>query len=93
MNFIKKLEDEFSGFRYMEEKKNREKPPLTTKEVRNISKKYFKEVKGLEKDRVLDICEKFLDIEKWEYSTVGFDWPIKKEIILKEKISNVSLSG
>lgn len=78
MNFIKMLGDEFSGFRYKGEKKDRERPPLTTKEVRNISKKYFKEVKDLEKNNVFDICEKFLDLEKWEYSTVGFDWAYRK---------------
>jgi len=77
MNLIKRLEDEFSKYRHKGEKDNSEKPVLITKEVRNISKKYFDEVKDKDKDGIFNICEEMLDLKKWEFWIMAFDWAFK----------------
>ncbi len=77
MNLIKSLEGEFSEYRYKGDRNDPKKPVLITKEVRNISKKYFNETKNMDKESIFNICEEMLDTKKWEFWILGFDWAFK----------------
>jgi hypothetical protein len=42
--------------------------------VRKVSGHYFGEIKSLSMDRILELCEAFLDTGLSEYRTIAFDW-------------------
>ncbi len=45
--------------------------------VRKISARYFKEVKGLKKNKIFSICETLLKTNYGEESTIAFDWAFR----------------
>ena len=44
--------------------------------IRQIAKKYFKQVKDLPKEELLDLCEELLDQPYNEFSTIAFAWAL-----------------
>ena len=58
---------------------------VRSKIVRNISNKYFKEIKQLDKKEILDLCEELLKTNYNEEETIAFSWCYKiKETYEKE---------
>lgn len=51
--------------------------------VRKISAKYWKEVKGLGKEKVFELCEQLLETMYEEMKTIAFDWcyRLRKEFV------------
>ncbi len=47
---------------------------MMTPDVRRIGRKYFREVKGLPKNHILDICQELLDSGTWAERIIAFQW-------------------
>ncbi len=50
---------------------------VRAKDTRTIARKYFQEVKGLDKKEIFDLCERLLRTGYMEHGTVAFSWACK----------------
>lgn len=58
---------------------------VRTPKTREIAKKYFQQIKNLEKKEIYSICEELLKTDISEYRTIAFDWAKRLKPKYEEK--------
>ncbi|MFU8793407.1 MAG: DNA alkylation repair protein [Acholeplasmataceae bacterium] len=52
--------------------------PLRTHDIRAIGLKFYKEIKGLSFEEILDLCESMLQKRIWPLSMIAYDWAYRQ---------------
>jgi len=65
-------------------KDNKNHISLASPLVKNISLKYFKEIKDLDKDQIIEICEELLNSHNKNLRTIAFYWAFRIKDQLEE---------
>ncbi len=50
---------------------------IVTPDVRKLGKEYFKNIKGLSKKEIFELCQELLEPGTWEERTIAFQWAFR----------------